>query len=505
MLFGSVPTSVPQFILFGNWLLEGRFRYKIEVYKNNRIFWVLSSLFILHLTGLIHTHDITRGFEDIRIMVPAELFPLVFFTTAPLTEKEFKAVLYLLITGLILSAGWCLFYYATHPGIDPRKAARYMSHIRLGLFVNLGISTLVYLIMTEKSIVKRTLFVFLIIFLLYFMIKLSLITGLVLLIIISILFTIYSIFKQNNKIKTISVTVLLVLSGSIIYFLRSEWVASGYIADSPQNSIHKTSYSGRLCYSKINNKHTENGFYVALNIQDDELSGQWAKKSKISIEKPDTKGSPLRWDLIRYLASKGLSRDSSGVAQLSEEDVKNIEKGETNYKYVNATPLRKRIKEFLWEYEDYRENFNPSGNTVLMRLEFWKAAIYIIKRNVLFGVGTGDAQNAFNKAYYRINTNLVHEWRLRSHNQFLAVAVSFGLVGLFIFIFYLFYPVLKLRRTLHPLYYVFFAIAIISFITEDTLESQIGVTFFAYYNTLFIWLGDFAGKEKNNPVTFQNL
>lgn len=495
MLFGSVPTSVPQFILFGNWLLEGRFRYKLDVFKSNKIFWVTFSLFVLHLIGLIQTHDLMAGIDDIRIMIPIGMFPLVFLTTDPLTKKEFQALLYLFITGLVLSACWCLFYFATHPGLDPRKAARYMSHIRLGLYVNMGISTLVYLIFMEEKNSRKILFSFLILFFLFFMIKLSLITGLVLLVILTISFTIYSVFKQNVKVKLISVAILLILLGSIIYFLRTEWNAYKFISQSPQNTIRTKTTSGRPCYSKINNKHTENGFYVAINIEDNELTREWIKKSKINILKPDKKGNPLIWNLNRYLASKGLANDSSGVAQLTSEDVKNIENGETNYKYVGASPLRKRVKEFLWEYEDYKENFNPSGNTVLMRLEFWKAAVYIIERNLLFGVGTGDAKQAFTKAYYRTNTNLAQEWRLRSHNQFLAVTVSFGLVGLVVFLFYLFYPIIKLRKYLHPLYFAFFTIAIISFLTEDTLESQSGVTFFAYFNLLFIWLADSASKE----------
>jgi hypothetical protein len=57
-----------------------------------------------------------------------------------------------------------------------------------------------------------------------------------------------------------------------------------------------------------------------------------------------------------------------------------------------------------------------------------------------------------------------------------------------------------LRKKLSPLYFAFLFIAVISFLTEDTLESQSGVTFFAYFNSLFLWLGYTAKGETDRLV-----
>jgi len=38
MLFGAVPTSVPQIILVSNWLFEGNFKNKWPQIKTNRFF-----------------------------------------------------------------------------------------------------------------------------------------------------------------------------------------------------------------------------------------------------------------------------------------------------------------------------------------------------------------------------------------------------------------------------------------------------------------------------------
>ncbi|HRD38067.1 MAG TPA: hypothetical protein PLC65_05510 [Bacteroidia bacterium] len=93
MMFGTVPTSIPQFVLFGNWLLEGRWKEKWNFIKSNHLFWILSSVFFLHLAGLIFTIDIPRGIDDIRIKIPMLLLPLVFFSTSPLSKSELNLVL----------------------------------------------------------------------------------------------------------------------------------------------------------------------------------------------------------------------------------------------------------------------------------------------------------------------------------------------------------------------------------------------------------------------------
>ena len=68
------------------------------------------------------------------------------------------------------------------------------------------------------------------------------------------------------------------------------------------------------------------------NINDEELDREWNKKSKVYVDGPDKKGNNLRYTLLRYMASKGLRKDSAGIVSLSPQDIANIECGNTNYK-----------------------------------------------------------------------------------------------------------------------------------------------------------------------------
>jgi O-antigen ligase len=154
---------------------------------------------------------------------------------------------------------------------------------------------------------------------------------------------------------------------------------------------------------------------------------------------------------------------------------------------MHASPFSLRVKETIWEFTHYRLQGDANGHSLTQRLEFWKAAIYSIREHPFFGVGTGDMPEAFNQAYQKIDTTLEPEFRLRSHNQLLALLVAFGLTGGLLFLLVL---VLLLR---HPnakgdlLFLSFWLIFVLSTITEDTLETQPGATFFALFISLFLF------------------
>jgi len=122
--------------------------------------------------------------------------------------------------------------------------------------------------------------------------------------------------------------------------------------------------------------------------------------------------------------------------------------------------------------------------------------MYVVNRHPLLGVGTGDVQDELNMAYRAIDSPLEVEWHKRPHNQFLTITVALGIVGLMVFIFSLLYPVLMLYRTIHVLYWPFILLALVSFLLEDTLETQAGLTFFVFFNTVFL-AEDYYKKERD--------
>ena len=202
-------------------------------------------------------------------------------------------------------------------------------------------------------------------------------------------------------------------------------------------------------------------------------------------------------DLVRYLTSKGLRKDSVGVFSLSENDVSNIKKGIPTVRELKYSGIFLRLDRLFFEYNVYINQGNPSGNSATQRLEFWKVGWGIVKDNFFTGVGTGDVQQAYDQQYSKQENRLDEKFQLRAHNQFLTIWITFGIFGLLFFIFILFYPFSDPVVRENNYYLAFFIVVLLSFVAEDTLETQAGLSFFVAFYTFFL-LAD-ETKEIKNP------
>ena len=491
-MFGASLFSIGQIALAANWFLEGKYISKMKQLRGNSVFWVLVSFYMWHLVGMAYTHNSSNGLADLGNKVPLLILPILFFSSKPLSNKEFNLLLHSFYVAVVLSSLYCFYVflgYTKHVVIGARDACVFMSHIRFALFIVFAISGLVYSFINEQHKGLKLLYIIGITWLLFFIYKLELMTGFACLAAVTFTFLIVIVFKKLKKSVVVFISLLL-LSSVFISFavLKSHITMFDVTPHLPSNKLLTKTVNHRIYLQDTAYQLAENGTLIGINICDEELQNEWAKRSAIDYKNADKKGNELRYTILHYLASKTLTKDSVGLSQLTNQDIKNIEEGFTNHHYCSHGNIINRWRELIWEYTKYKRGENPSGHTLTMRIEFWKTALHIIKQQPLFGVGTGDIQDSFNAAYVETHTKLNKQWWLRCHNQYLAVTVAFGIIGLFVFLFYLFYPAYQLRNHLHGLYYCFLIISLVSFITEDSLENQAGVTFFAFFNSLFLWL-----------------
>ena len=164
----------------------------------------------------------------------------------------------------------------------------------------------------------------------------------------------------------------------------------------------------------------------------------------------------------------------------------NIEQGVANYNNWKHPGLRARLSATLFEYNLYRRFNNPNGGSLSQRIEYTRASFHIIRQHPWFGVGTGDVPRAFAQAYDEIHSPLSEEYRFRAHNQYLAIAVAFGMLGLAFFLIVLLYPWCASRKNHTYLYMVFLVIMLLSMFPEDTLETQAGAMLFAFFESLLL-------------------
>jgi len=258
--------------------------------------------------------------------------------------------------------------------------------------------------------------------------------------------------------------------------------------------LEKNTSRGNPYIHNVYSTQTENGNYLWIYVQWDELRSAWNIRSRIPFDSLNKKNETIAFTVIRYLTSRGLRKDADAVEKLNPGELDAIEKGVANYIFLEKFSIRGRIYEFLWGFDNYRETGNPTGFTLMQRLEFWKASVGIIRDYWLTGVGTGDMNIAFQVQYEKMHSKLAPDQRWRSHNQFLSIFVGFGIFGLLWFLVALFSPPLMLRRQDDFFVFVFMIIAMLSMLTEDTIESQTGVTFIAFFYSFFL----FARKEKDS-------
>ncbi|HEY0030961.1 MAG TPA: O-antigen ligase family protein, partial [Bacteroidia bacterium] len=299
----------------------------------------------------------------------------------------------------------------------------------------------------------------------------------------------YLIIKSPKKLVKLSgIVIILFIVGFGIYVTRQLMRAGPENEAIDFSALESMSPHGNPYSHDLQSRLTENGHYIWIYVCHKELQESWNRKSSFSYSGKDLKGNNIVYTLVRFLASKGLRKDADGVNSLSNEEVKAIERGVVNANYQDLSSLEGRLHEIKWELDLYQATGDPNGHSITMRFEFWKAALGIVQDNPLIGVGTGDIKQAFEDQYVKMNSPLLPEWRLRSHNQYLSIAVAFGVLGLIWFLITLFYPMVLTNRTFDYLYITFLLVATISFLTEDTLETQAGVTFYAFFNSFFLFI-----------------
>jgi O-antigen ligase len=120
------------------------------------------------------------------------------------------------------------------------------------------------------------------------------------------------------------------------------------------------------------------------------------------------------------------------------------------------------------------------------RLISMAAGAKLIRENLIFGVGTGDIKDAMNTIYDRDYPYIDINNRKLPHNQFIWMWASNGILGITAFLVSIFYPLLYKKNYKNLLLLMFSIITMSSFVTEHTLEIQVGIAFYVIWMTIIL-------------------
>lgn len=486
-------TSLSQFVLAAAFLVEGDVREKFKRFFLNKAALLVSGIWLLHVIGLLWTTEITEGLKDIRIKLPLFILTLIIAGSSPLSAKQFRWILIVFIAAVFggTMVSMAVLVDIIHRNVyDIRDVFIFnISHIRFALFTCLSIFILIWLAFREKkdvSVILKILSIILIIWNIAFLVIVESVTGLLIFSVTGLLLLLYYAFT-SLKIKNRILLTAVIITLPIAFVMMIEKFVNDYYQNHPYsiNVNEKTALGNRYEFN-MEDPLYENGYPVWVYVCDTELRTSWNGMSKIDYDSLDERRQPLRYTLIRFLASKGLKKDSEGLKTLTLQERKSVERGIANVNYQDISSMPARLLQIMWEFDQFLKGGSPNAHSVTQRFEFWKAGWLIASSNLITGVGTGDMPAAYSLKYNEMNSRLDKEHRLRAHNQYLAILVAFGIPGLIYFLIAIFYPLFVYSQKIGFLFFVFFLIVLLSMLSEDTLETQAGATFFALFFSLFL-------------------
>lgn len=501
--------GMSQFWLVLVWLVDaltppfkgvGGIKTKLSRFWHNKAAVLLVAFYLMHVVGLLWTSDFEYALKDLRVKLPILVMPFVLSSMPPLDRKRFDFVMLVYVLSVFIATLFSSISYWRHDYEDVREISLFISHIRFCLNIVFSMAVIGYYIFKMrvprgngvsafgvKVAVNQFLMWLLLLWFAYQVYIFESLSGYVILAAVVLVSAVYAFLRWQKalgwRIAIVALLVAVAVTGALVVWHEMKPLLKVEPVDFA--TLEKKTAQGNDYWHDTIHNPVEDGKYVGLYYCRKELQEAWQQRSALPLN--DSAGMMLEPTLARYLTSKGLRKDAQGVMALTDEDIHNIEQGVANYNNWQHPGLRARLSSTLFEYGLYRKYNNPNGGSLSQRIEFTRASLHLIGQHPWFGVGTGDVPQAFSQAYDEIHSPLQEEYRFRAHNQYLAIAVAFGLVGLAFFLFVLFYPWFASRKNHMYLYLVFFCIMLLSMFPEDTLETQAGATLFAFFMALLLF------------------
>lgn len=490
--FSEALLSISTGLIFLQILFLGNWKDKFEKLKNERALWALISVFLIYLFGCLFCKDSAIGFYEIKKNIFWFIIPIGVALSPTLSSKKFWILLTIFVSAVTIASiiAAVKIILPQHFHITNVREASYVSHVSFSLQIVFSVFILWYSAIKKMPVLGKINGVLILIWCAYLIIFLGFqksLIGLISLYGSLILFTFYLIRDITNRLKkrlvytTIGVIV-------VLPFVYIGWVAYQYFDIKDLNPEYNlTTKSGNRYSFDLQNKQKENGHFVYWYICNDELGKTWNTVSSVKINEKDASGYSIYNTLIRYMTSKGLRKDSVGVVALTFEDVKNIQSGISNHIFADEKiSIYPRIYQTIWELDTYLNTGNPNDQSLSQRIEFTKAAFYIIK-NHFWGIGTGNFVIEFDNAYKQIHSKLDARFRFNVHNQYLNYIVKFGIMGLLLILFLIVSSIQWKKQFNNILLLLLLVIVGMSNLGETTLETHIGLPFFVYFLSLFLW------------------
>ena len=469
-------------LLAANWVIEGRWREKWQLFRRSRLLQAWIAVCLMLLIGTCWTENVAAGWSVLQVKLPLLVVPLVMLTTPAIEGRARRTVLSLFTATVLVVSVISAVRLFTIPSLPYRESVPYISHIRFALCCCMALFILMGRLRSGHWL-PTIIRVVLILWFLCFIVLLRSYTAMAVLVAVSLV----AVIRHRRRWWAVALWLLVVggLSLAVAYEVRSYYRLCP-LAEAP---LQERTPGGHPYFHACDGI-IENGNYVNNYICVDELRAEWPRRSHVPLTDTVEGGYSLEVVLVRHLNALGLPKDSAGFWAMPDESVRAVERGLANPVYESRNPLRKMVYVMLFEREHYVHTGSVTGFTMLQRFELWKATWRAIGKHPVVGVGTGDAVDAMHAELAEMDSELAGTYK-KSHNQYLSYIAMVGFLGfgLVLLMFLRAIPSMrKLRTNKHlALMIAWMVIILVSFLTEDTLDTLAGILFCTWFLSVRPW------------------
>ena len=192
--FSKFTLTISIMVFLANWLVEGEWNRKWTMLKTNYSVFFFSAIFVSLVIGLLYSTNIVYGQKEVIQKLPLLVFPIVFASSKPVSQKEKCLLIGSFVTAVFVYTliSCFLFIYNFNTIGDVRDISPFVSHIRFSLMVNISIAAVVWALSSIKKLRTghRFLGFTLILWFVLYLFVLKSLTGIVLLFVLASLFLI---------------------------------------------------------------------------------------------------------------------------------------------------------------------------------------------------------------------------------------------------------------------------------------------------------------------------
>lgn len=465
-------------LLGANWILEGRWKEKWQMARNSRALQAYVAFCLILLVGMLWTTDSAAGWTILRVKLPLLVVPLVMLTTPPLHGRVRNIVLWLFAGTVLVVSIISSIRLFTIEGLPYREAVPYISHIRFALCCCMVIFISLAGLHRSKTPLPVVTCIVLALWMLCFLILIRSYTAIAVLLAVSLAAALH----WRRRWWAVALWVAVVGGAAIAVGCEvHRYYSPVPMATAP---LRATTDGGRPYYH-AQDGIIENGNLLNNYICLDELRNEWPHRSAVPLDSDMNDGYSLEAVLIRHLNALNLTKDSAGLWAMPDEAVRAVERGVANPVYESRNQLRKMVYVMLFEREHYVHTGSVVGFTMLQRFELWRATWRVVKAHPIAGVGTGDAVNAVHAELTAMDSALAGTAK-HTHNVYLTLLAMVGALGFAAIVAMALRAMLSYCRSSlsgsrTPLMIAWLIVILISFITEDSLDTLAGILFCTWF------------------------